>query len=154
LMLRKHFLMRKSCRENEWRDLWTHGLSGPKAAQASFSHVVRNGATGSRVVRAASSTAVSSNTRRTRERQFLRFLCAFLTSSGCNARDFETDGKPGVLKAACRGLSSSAEAVWYLCRRSFTGDFSESCKACDDRAHRAFPAFRSTSSENDRLPQR
>src|SRR6266480_2453776 len=43
--------MRKSCRENEWRDLLTHGLIGLKAAPASLSHVVRNGAAGSRVVR-------------------------------------------------------------------------------------------------------
>src|SRR5256885_15304734 len=65
LMLRKHSRVRKSYRENEWRNLWTHRLSGPKAAPASFSHVVRNGAAGSRVVRAALPTTVSSNSRRT-----------------------------------------------------------------------------------------
>src|SRR6478672_8747178 len=50
---------------NEWSNLWTHRLSGPNAAAAAFSHVVRNGAAGSRIIRATSSTAVSSNTRRT-----------------------------------------------------------------------------------------
>jgi len=56
--------MRKWCRENEWRNLRTHRVIGPKAAAAAFSHVVRNGAAGLRVVRATSSTAVPSNTRR------------------------------------------------------------------------------------------
>src|SRR6266850_5005033 len=56
--------------EKEWRDPRTHRVIGPKAAAAAFSHVVRDGAAGSRVVRATSSTAVSSNTRRTREWQF------------------------------------------------------------------------------------
>src|SRR5207248_11540750 len=85
---------------------------------------------------------------------FKRFPCSFLTSSRGNSWDLETNGKPGVLKAACRGLSSSPETVWYLCRRSFTGNFSESCKAGDDHPHRAFPARRSTSDENDRFSQR
>jgi len=44
--------MRKSRRENEWRDLLAHSFSGAKTSPASFSDVVRNGATGSRVVRA------------------------------------------------------------------------------------------------------
>jgi len=35
--------MRKSRRENEWRDLRAHGLIGPEAPPASFSHVIRNG---------------------------------------------------------------------------------------------------------------
>src|SRR6266496_5774001 len=65
LMLRKHSPGAKVVSENEWRNLWTHRLSGPKAAPAAFSHVVRNGAAGSRVVRATSSTTVPSNTRRT-----------------------------------------------------------------------------------------
>ena len=105
--------MRKSRRESQRRDLLRHRLIGPKAAPASFSHVVRNGAPESRVVRAALRTIVSSNTRRTRERQFSfkRFSCAFLTSSRCNSRDFETDCKPGVLKTACRRLSSNPETV-------------------------------------------
>jgi len=34
--------MRKSRRENEWRDSRARSLIGPKAAPASFSHVVRN----------------------------------------------------------------------------------------------------------------
>src|SRR5438067_3642676 len=65
LMLRKHSRGAKVASRNEWRNLWTHRLSGPKAAPPSFSHVVRYGAAGSRVVRATSSTAVPSNTRRT-----------------------------------------------------------------------------------------
>jgi hypothetical protein len=65
LTLRKDSLDAKVVSGNEWRNLWTHRLSGPKAAAAAFSHVVRNGAAGSRVVRATSSTTVSSNTRRT-----------------------------------------------------------------------------------------
>src|SRR5882724_12572957 len=40
LMLRKHFPDAKVVSGNEWRYLWTHRLSGPKAAPASFSHVV------------------------------------------------------------------------------------------------------------------
>src|SRR5438874_10671009 len=65
LMLRKHSWGAKVVSRNERRNLWTHGLSGPKAAPASVSHVVRNGATGSRVARAALPTTVPSNTRRT-----------------------------------------------------------------------------------------
>src|SRR6266436_3232689 len=65
LILRKHSRDAKVVSGNEWRDLRTHGLIGHKAAPASFSHGVRNGAAGSRVVRATSSTAVSSDTRRT-----------------------------------------------------------------------------------------
>src|SRR4029077_17706373 len=68
--LEKTFSGCESRRENEWRDLRAHSLIGPKTAPASFSHVVRNGAAGSHVVRAALPTTVSSNTRRTRERQF------------------------------------------------------------------------------------
>src|SRR5207249_7520500 len=56
LMLRKHSRGAKVVSGNEWRNLRTHRLSGPKAAPASFSHVVRNGAAGSRGVRATSST--------------------------------------------------------------------------------------------------
>src|SRR5437016_6687028 len=65
LMLRKHCPGAKVVSGNGWRNLWTHRLSGPKAAPASFSHVVRNGAAGSRIVRAALPTTVPSNTRRT-----------------------------------------------------------------------------------------
>ena len=45
-MLRKHSPGAKVVLGNEWRNLWTHRLSGLKAAPASFSHVVRNGAAG------------------------------------------------------------------------------------------------------------
>ena len=62
--------MRKSGREDEWRDLRAHSFIGSEAAPASLGDVVRNGETGSRVVRAALSTAVSSNPRGTGERQF------------------------------------------------------------------------------------
>src|SRR5437764_1361332 len=48
LMLRKHSRGAKVVSRNEWRNLWTHRLSGPKAAPPSFSHVVRHGAAGSR----------------------------------------------------------------------------------------------------------
>src|SRR5205814_10674151 len=65
LMLRKHSRGAKVVSGNEWRNLRTHRLSGPKAAPAAFSHVVRNGAAGSRVARAALPTTVPSNTRRT-----------------------------------------------------------------------------------------
>src|SRR5206468_11846699 len=65
LMLRKHSRGAKVVSENERRNLWTHRLSGPKAAPASFSHGVRNGAAGSRGFGATSSTTVSSDTRRT-----------------------------------------------------------------------------------------
>src|SRR5262249_15478101 len=65
LMLRKHSPGAKVVSGNEWRNLWTHRLSGPKAAPAPPSHVVRNGAPRSRVVRAALPTIVPSNTRRT-----------------------------------------------------------------------------------------
>src|SRR5437016_5503981 len=65
LMLRKHSPGAKVVSGNEWRNLWTHRFNGPKAAPASFSHVVRHGAAGSRIVRAALPTTVPSNTRRT-----------------------------------------------------------------------------------------
>ncbi len=63
--------------------------------------------------------------------------------------------RPGVLQTSlARGLSSSPETVWYFCRRSFTGNFSESCRGGGDRAHRAFPARRSTSGQDDGFSQR
>ncbi len=43
--------------------------------------------------------------------QFKRFPCAFLTSSSCHSRDFETRRKPGVPKAAFRTLSP--ETAWH-----------------------------------------
>jgi hypothetical protein len=46
-----------------------------------------------------------------------------------NSRDFETDCKPSVLKAACRRLSSNPETIRYFCRRPFTGNFSEGSHA-------------------------
>ena len=61
LMLRKHSRDAKVVSRNEWRTLWTHRLSGHDAAAAAFSHVVRNGTAGSHVVRATSSTTVSSD---------------------------------------------------------------------------------------------
>src|SRR5437763_14442422 len=65
LMLRKHSRGAKVVSRNERRNLWTHRLSSPKAAPASFSHVIRHGAAGSRVARAALPTTVPSNKRRT-----------------------------------------------------------------------------------------
>jgi len=101
------------------------------------------------------STAVSSNTRRTREWQFLiQALPVCLPHEfSLQLSGFRDPRKPGVLKLLEEGYLQARNGLVSLSPILYR-QLSESCQADDDRAHRAFRACRSTSEQNDRFSQR